>query len=257
MVGLTNVRDFLRYRALRARMWYYRAVEDEYADAWERQMQYRVQAHGPDAATGEKPEGAGEQQLDFLQSVGLEPDDRLLDFGCGSLRFGSEAIRYLKPGRYVGADISGAVMSAAAKRLDDAVMGCKDPRLVVNDDCSLEFLADPVDIIWAHSVVTHLPPDDLRELLAAVPEATTGGGCLLASYFPDERPANPKDWGYPPERLESLAAEVGVAVDWVGPDVYRNPHDHSLLAAWPQGDDPAFWPPGDSSQQRSRVVADA
>lgn len=252
-IGLQNIRDFVRYRALRLRMAYYRCVEDSYAAAWERLMAYRVQHHGADPATGVVPDGAGRQQLEFLQSVGVQPTDRVLDFGCGSLRLGQHLIGYLDPGNYVGADISPDVLEAAEARLPDGLLERRQPRLVCNDGCSLGFVNAPVDLIWAHSVVTHLPESQLRELLESFRGALAPGGCLLASYFPDPRPNTPKDFGYPDDDLERLAAATGVEIRTVGPDVYPNPHDQSLMCVTPAGVETRFWPPEADHEIPSRV----
>ena len=45
-------------------------------------------------------------QIQFLQSVGLTPDQYLLDMGCGTLRGGIPIIKYLEPGHYYGIRIS-------------------------------------------------------------------------------------------------------------------------------------------------------
>ena len=48
----------------------------------------------------------GTLQFEFLQGRGLQPDDLLLDVGCGSLRGGVRFVEYLNPSRYFGIDIS-------------------------------------------------------------------------------------------------------------------------------------------------------
>merc|ERR1712176_171126 len=48
--------------------------------------------------------GHGKKMMELLISVGLKPKHRLFDVGCGALRFGVQAISYLKKGHYYGLD---------------------------------------------------------------------------------------------------------------------------------------------------------
>src|SRR3979409_2149502 len=68
----------------------------------------RLEALGLDhrAAVGGRWEEIGELQFQFLRTHGLEPQHRLLDIGCGSLRGGVRFVSYLDPGNYFGIDIS-------------------------------------------------------------------------------------------------------------------------------------------------------
>jgi len=40
-----------------------------------------------------------------ILAFGLEPQMRCVDYGCGSLRLGQHAMRYLDPGHYYGVDV--------------------------------------------------------------------------------------------------------------------------------------------------------
>ena len=48
----------------------------------------------------------GRLQFDFLRARGLKPAHRPLDIGCGCLRGGIHAIKYLDAGNYYGLDIN-------------------------------------------------------------------------------------------------------------------------------------------------------
>jgi len=90
MVGVTNVRNFVRERLMRARMAYYRHVEGDYASAYRRLMRWRVNTHGADHAVGAHDHDFGQRQFQFLvDCLGLEPDETFVDVGCGSLRAGN------------------------------------------------------------------------------------------------------------------------------------------------------------------------
>ncbi len=47
-----------------------------------------------------------------LLSLGIGPDDLVVDFGCGTSRIGRLLIDFLEPGRYVGMDIDGRTLEA-------------------------------------------------------------------------------------------------------------------------------------------------
>jgi len=56
---------------------------------------------------------SGRWAFSQLLSEGLKPDDVLVDYGCGTLRMGLHAIRYLAPGNYWGLDINEKVLKYA------------------------------------------------------------------------------------------------------------------------------------------------
>jgi len=79
-----------------------RALYDQkdYLEAYSRHTDIRVE-RDPHSAVGGMWEQIGQLQFDFLVNHGLEPNHKLLDIGCGTLRGGRHFITYLVPGNYM------------------------------------------------------------------------------------------------------------------------------------------------------------
>jgi cyclopropane fatty-acyl-phospholipid synthase-like methyltransferase len=115
----------------------------------------------------------GALQLEFLQRRGLQPESRLLDIGCGSLRLGIRAVDYLDAGHYWGTDLNESLLTAGfEKEVVPAGLAHKLPRtnLVVDRDFTFANLPRNFDFIVAQSVFTHLPFNHLRLCLANLAE---------------------------------------------------------------------------------------
>jgi ubiquinone/menaquinone biosynthesis C-methylase UbiE len=52
-------------------------------------------------------------QLEALKQIGLKPQDKLLDIGCGAMRLGIYAVPYLSEGLYCGVDAFGKYIALA------------------------------------------------------------------------------------------------------------------------------------------------
>merc|ERR1712039_552599 len=96
---------------------------------------------------------------------GLERKHKLLDVGCGSLRFGSWVIPYLDSERYFGIEADEYSLRAAIEyevpfhKLED-----KRPRFLLNKKFEFDKLGlneDEVDVIVAHAVLIHLRPETI------------------------------------------------------------------------------------------------
>lgn len=107
----------------------------------------------------------GPLQMDYLKASGLMPDARLLDIGCGSLRLGTLAVDYLKPGNYFGTDINESLIAAGYEHeIRDKT---RLPRTNLVVDTGFHFPDMPRDMTHAMacSVFTHLPMNHLRRCL--------------------------------------------------------------------------------------------
>ncbi len=103
-----------------------------------------------------------EQWLAMLVERGLRPDDLCVEYGCGSLWCAEPAIRYLRPGRFVGLDATHRFYELGRQRLG-RLLGEKQVRLAVISRRSLrEVAALKPAFVYSHRVLHHVP----REALA-------------------------------------------------------------------------------------------
>jgi hypothetical protein len=101
MIKPTSIQNFVHERAIRARMAWYQAIEPDYASAYRRLMAHCVHTHGADQVVG--AHDFGQRQFQFLvDRVGIKPDERFVEIGCGSLCAGEYFISYLAPKATLG-----------------------------------------------------------------------------------------------------------------------------------------------------------
>jgi len=168
-------------------------------------------------------------QLDYLSSHGLRPDSSLLDYGCGALAAGIHFIEYLLPDRYTGMDISSEVLSEGRRRLESKNLLDKRPELHRIESGSFAILGHrQFDVIWAQSVFTHMPPEDIHELLRDIRRHMHVGTRFYATFArTDGEPCQKrfKDWYYSDNFFSREAGlfnlDAEIMSDW------RHPDDHA------------------------------
>lgn len=152
------------------------------------------------------------QHLDFLKNVGLEPEHSLLDYGCGVMRLALHAIPYLSNGRYVGVDISVGRLAKGQRLLAEHGISEDRYQVFLVNDCSLKELAGlQFDMIWANSVITHMPVGDIKTMLTAMGPLFKSGGRFFFSFTPNEKPVRKgiKDFYHPPDFLQKICEDQG------------------------------------------------
>jgi SAM-dependent methyltransferase len=128
-------------------------------------------------------EEIGRLQFEFLRARGLKPGHRLLDIGCGSLRGGIHAIKYLETGDYYGLDMNPSLIEAARHELKLAGLTHKNPHLAVSDRFELGLFRQKFDYLLAHSVFTHVFANHIIRCLAEVREVLASKGQFFATFF--------------------------------------------------------------------------
>lgn len=140
-----------------------------YIEAYGRHTDIRcLRENGPKGAIGRADEwdSHGALQLEFLQEKGLRPTSRFLDFGCGAGRLARQVVPYLSEGEYIGMDISDGVLRHAAVTANEEGWICYGPTFLKGDGTLSLVQDEAFDLIWAHSVFTHLPPEYIERILA-------------------------------------------------------------------------------------------
>ncbi len=155
---------------------FYRAWQDDHA------------ARDPRRAVGGLWEELGNLQFTFLVDEGLQPQHRLLDIGCGSLRGGLWFIRYLETGNYYGIDISPNILEAGKRFLIEAGLESRQPQLKVNSNLQFDELSGiTFDYIIAQSVFTHMPEEDIEECFANLHKILKTSGSFYATFNEGKR----------------------------------------------------------------------
>lgn len=136
-------------------------------------------------AVGGLWEEMGQLQFDFLVAEGLQPDHRLLDVGCGSLRAGVKLIPYLEPDRYAGVDQEQSLLAAGRAELGEELWAQRRPLLMAMDDFAVSRLGRTFDVAVAQSVWTHISLNLVRRCLYGVEQVLAPGGRFYATFFPN------------------------------------------------------------------------
>jgi len=156
-------------------------------------------------------------QIDFLRRAGLEPQHRLLDLGCGTLRGGIPLIAYLEPGHYTGVEVRTEVLEEGRRELEESGLEIRRPDLRTCSDLSHLDLATRFDFIWAFSVLIHMEDAIAAQALGFAARHLAASGALFANVNLGGAPQ--RLWqGFPvvtrPQRFyEELAARVGLRVE--------------------------------------------
>lgn len=111
----------------------------------------------------------GRDHLNSLIREGLDPDDYVLDLGCGSMRVGIWLAQYLNPGRYFGLDSHYASLQAAA-HYEIPLNGLteKQPRLLHSTQFEIDRFGQKFDVVVAVAVLCHLTPAQQVTALTAI-----------------------------------------------------------------------------------------
>jgi SAM-dependent methyltransferase len=103
-------------------------------------------------------------QLALLKHFGLEPRDRLVDYGCGPIRAGRFFVDFLEAGNYHGYDFNPSFVAIARAEIEATpALLAKRPR--VTHETRFLHLHAGCDVLLLFSVLNHCSPDQRRALL--------------------------------------------------------------------------------------------
>ena len=132
-------------------------------------------------------EELGEWQINSLKTLGLSSSNKLLDVGCGPLRFGTYAISYLDNGNYHGVEVWEPYIKLGKRVLKEFDI-TKNYTMKIDRDFDYEIFGEKFDFAIAQSVVTHLSVHQIDKLLSTLKKVMVSGGSFLFSYINNKFP---------------------------------------------------------------------
>jgi hypothetical protein len=130
-------------------------------------------------------EQAGREQLVALLQAGLNPESKVLEFGCGCLRVAYWLVRFLDPECYYGIEPARARVEHGLEYLFPADMIlAKRPRFDGNAEFNSSVFATRFDFFLARSIWTHASKPQIEAMLESFVRDSTPSGVFLASYLP-------------------------------------------------------------------------
>ena len=183
--------------------------QHDFLTAYAKHTDLRV-ADNPKGAIGREDEWEkhGALQLSFLIGEGMHRDCRLLDVGCGVGRGARRFVPFLNEDRYTGVDISAAALEHALVLSEQEGWAAKRPRFLLEPDLLVD---GQYDFIFAHSVFTHLPPQQIEVMIRNAKPRLAPGGKFIFSYKSALKPhrSGLKQMQYPSSFFATLAARYG------------------------------------------------
>lgn len=179
-------------------------------------------AHGADY------DATGREVFDLLIAQGLQPQHRLLDYGCGSLRVGKHIIGYLEPEHYFGLEPqTWLVLRGIEEELEEVGRLERHPFFAHPeiDSFDVNMLLLEFDYILISGVMAHADHAQIATMLASAKDALAPGGRIIASYHPVGDPHHVLEgWLYPNvaphprDCFMSLTLEAGLNYQELGYD---------------------------------------
>ena len=184
-----KLRSGRRHTTLGARGWF--AADDRPAE-WDRELFVQ----------------RGLRRWGEIVGFGLEPDMRCVDYGCGSLRLGQHAMRYLDAGNYWGIDVTDTFIKTGRDLLSPELLARKTPRLsTINGEVLREIRAWEPDFIFSNAVLQHVPPEELSLFFERLESMMAPHTKAFILYITEDRVRrfDAMSWSYPAEFIRAAA----------------------------------------------------
>ncbi len=143
---------------------------------------------------------AGAHSFARLQRLSaLRETDKVLEYGCGSLRVGGHFIRYLEPGHYFGLDVTDGFYEMGRELIGAEILRLKQPQLhVIGEETLQAGAAFAADIVISIAVSYHVHPSETAAYYANLERlAVRPGARLFFDASISDVPLRNRSWCWP------------------------------------------------------------
>jgi cyclopropane fatty-acyl-phospholipid synthase-like methyltransferase len=152
---------------------------------------------------GTRPTGGG-VQLELLQKEGLQPDDYVLEVGCGALLSAIPIMSFLEKEHYVGIDPNSWLREQTVLIAENRmVIEASKPLFLQRSDFDAQSTGIVFDFIFAHSIMSHAAHWQLPLFLENSAKVLKEGGKVIFSL----RLTQPNEYGNEGADQETRANE--------------------------------------------------
>lgn len=158
----------------------------------------------------------GLQPWNDIVALGLKPDMRCVDYGCGSLRLGQHALSYLDTGNYYGIDVTDSFINAGLELLDPELVRSKAPRFAtITGEVLREIRAWQPDFIFSNAVLQHVPPEELSLFFERLESMMAPHTRAFILYITGDRLQrfDSMSWSYPREYVRAAARSAAPSLN--------------------------------------------
>jgi ubiquinone/menaquinone biosynthesis C-methylase UbiE len=151
----------------------------EYEDVWKKADLNRDYWSIVGPGSKEEFESLGRHKRQILIDLGLRPDSRVLDVGCGTGLLTGALLDYLGPqGIYYGTDIGAEAITFCRSKY-------QRPNFffLQNEMCRIPIIGRTFDFITLYSVFTHIYPKEIGAMLVDLKRLLDPNGVILADAF--------------------------------------------------------------------------
>lgn len=117
----------------------------------------------------------------LMETLDVQPQHKVIDYGCGSLRVGQHFVRHLAPEGFFGLDVTTGFAEIGANLIADLVHEKKSRFGSMEDaDTIAAASAFGADIVYSNACVFQIHPMDLPDFVANIRALCAKPGCRLA-----------------------------------------------------------------------------
>ena len=133
-----------------------------------------------------RPWMLGKYIYDYLIQRGIQPSDKILDFGCGSGRLGIWLIKFLNQNNYFGMDAHHRSLKAFGEyEIPFHELADKNPTLFMNSKFNMSFFETNFDWIVEVFVSNHIDDSQLESMYSNIVEVLNKDGKYLVTPKPN------------------------------------------------------------------------
>jgi len=128
---------------------------------------------------------SGQTQLEILKKIGLLPEDKLIEFGCGALNGSQPIFEYLRKKNYTGVDPNLWLRNLRTVKSFKTLVSrvSRRPRFLTNStfDAPRDSFGT-FNFVFAHSVLSHCCLEQVKEFFRKSRLCLKDGGLIVASW---------------------------------------------------------------------------